>query len=248
MSGFETFQNLILEHAKDHIKLEKGQYQEELSEVLGNVIFERPGPRAVNRQLNAEDCFFRTLWNGFIEIRTSYEALNDFEVFVRRFPFPNSRITKTRYLRFVIEAYLAEAYILKERMVAYLTIVGRLYRGHTRHQDVLRQTRPVFHAVSDTLKPLTNLRSLHTHERRFESEELDRLGTLELLSNQAGDDEFGEAMNMAYNEAWGRYRRLWGKRMKSNQKAIGELLDIYSDVLVDVLFEDNGAFKPYVIY
>ena len=245
MAGYNQFTKFILEHAKVHIGHDRENYRPQLAEVLGNVIFEMPGPRAVNRQLNAEQRFFRTVWNGFIEIQSAYEALKDFEVLIRRFPFANTRIKRTRYLRFVIESYLAEAYILKERMVAYLTTIGRLFRHHARHAAVLRQTRPMFDVVSGTLKPLTDLRSSHTHQLRFDSEELDRLGTLELLSSKGSDEEFEAAMTLAYDEAWGRYRRLWRKRISANNSAIGQLLDLYSGTLVEILFDANGALKPH---
>lgn len=247
MAGYDQFTKFVLEHAKVHIGHDHETYRPQLAEVFENIIFERPGPCAVNRQLNAEQQFFLTVWNGFIEIQSAYEALKDFEVLIRRFPFANTRIKRTRYLRFVIESYLAESYILKERMVAYLSTIGRLFRRHARHAAVLRQTRPLFDVVSDTLKPLTDLRSSHTHQLRFDSSELDRLGMLELLASKGGDEEFDAAMTLAYDEAWGRYRRLWRKRVSGNNAAIGQLLDIYSETLIEILFDANGALKSHAI-
>lgn len=245
MGGYETLTTKILAQAKSHIAREHDLHRAELAEIYANVILERPGPRAIERRFTADQLFFRDVWIGFIEIQNSRDALKDFEVLVRRFPFSKTRIARTRYLRLVIEAYLAEAYILRERMTAYLTKIGRLFRGHESHPHVLSQTRPLFEVVTRTLKPLTDLRSSHTHRHRYDSAELARLGTLELLSIQIAEDETQAMMKAMYDEAWSRYRKMWRQSINANNKAITELLDVYSDTLVDVLFEENGSFKPH---
>jgi hypothetical protein len=62
------------------------------------------------------------LFAGFNEISHSYDTLLDIEVYVARFPYANTRITRSGHLRFIIEAYLHESYTLGERLKTYPTL------------------------------------------------------------------------------------------------------------------------------
>jgi hypothetical protein len=243
MGGYADFNEKLTNAAKGYIKQDYEQHHNELAQVLGNVIFERPGPRRVNRQANPQVHFFYHIWHGFIEIRGAYESLQDFGVYVSRFPFPQTRVGKTRYLTFMVESYLAEAYILKERLVAFLSKVGRLLRNNPEHAAIIAKTRPYFSLVSDSLKPLTDRRSAHTHEFRFDSPDLDRLRLLELLSSTGDDDELKEAMALAYRGAYRDSRKTWKETVENNNTEIGKLLDIYFEMLVELLFDGSGELR-----
>ena len=64
-----------------------------------------------------------------------------------RFPYSNTRVSKTRYLVYHMENYLNEVYILEQRLKSYFTIVGRLYRKDRRHQDI-RKSIEDFYFIS----------------------------------------------------------------------------------------------------
>jgi len=66
------------------------------------------------------------LFAGFNEISHSYDTLLDIEVYVARFPYANTRITRSGHLRFIIEAYLHESYTLVERLNDYRLKAGRI--------------------------------------------------------------------------------------------------------------------------
>ncbi|MFC1492010.1 hypothetical protein ACFLQ0_05445, partial [Nitrospinota bacterium] len=51
----------------------------------------------------------------FAELNKSFEYLLDFEVYISRYPFHGTTISKHRYLEFVIHSYLGEVYSFKNR-------------------------------------------------------------------------------------------------------------------------------------
>lgn len=125
--------------------------------------------------------FLSKLNQGLIEIHSSIEALKAHEIYIARFPYSNTSIKKSQHLRHVIESYLQEFYILKERTLAYITAVGRAYRKDYRHAEILKKTRPLFPLVPKVFDNLLNARGVHVHQSRYTDSDLDRLDALELF-------------------------------------------------------------------
>ena len=105
------------------------------------------------------------MYNGFREISGSYYGLLEIEIYIGRFPYRNTKISKTRHLAYHMENYLNEIYILKERLNSYFTTIGRIYRKDRRIQDILKRTKPLFAFVNNTLKGIIDTRG-HMYTKR----------------------------------------------------------------------------------
>ena len=62
-----------------------------------------------------------------VEIGMSIRTLEDTELYVRRFPYGDTDLSKTRHLRRHIEKHIEEMYILQERLVEMASSIDDMY-------------------------------------------------------------------------------------------------------------------------
>ena len=183
--------------------------------------------------------------DGFREIANSYYCLLDIEIYIGRFPYNKTGISKTRHLSYHMENYLNEIYILRERLNAYLKKIGRLYKGDPSHETILKKIEPLFALVNKSLKDIIDTRCSHVHKIRFHSEDLDRLSSLELLStllSTHGNNELTFIKNF-FNLEYRTIRRKFKIVIKNNNKQIKILLDACFDVLYEIVTDQQGNIK-----
>ena len=211
-----------------------------------NTLLDDPGPKRLTRQPAERELFFKRLFEGFSEIHSSLESMKNTEVYLSRFPFPKTRISRPSYLKYHVENYLNEVYICEQRLLSYLTKIGREYRKDMRHAEVLAATRPLFRIVNDSLNGIVTTRGQHVHERRFSSVELDRLELMNLYTSINGEDmdEFTAALKPYFQSEYRRIRSEWQRRVRDNNGVLGKLLDEYAERLNPVLFsQDSGRLN-----
>lgn len=218
MDRYDKFQFAILKVAEKHLGKSFNEHRQELAEVSWNYLFNLDGPHSIERSLTHKEKFFAEIFLGFLEINYSINNLNDIELYIGRFQYTNTSITKPRYLRYHIENYLQEVYILKERLLAYLTKIGRLYKKDSRHKVILKSTKPIFKVVSEAFQNITLARGSHTHQTRFNDNDLDRLETFDLLTI-SGNDKLGDYLLLYYKLEYKKIRKKWKKLINNNNQA-----------------------------
>ncbi len=134
MNGFKQFQSAISDKIVNIVRLSIEEHYTELNSVLQSQLFDLPGPSHIETNPRKEELFILKVFNGFTEISDSFDSLKNCEIYIKRVPFPESKVSRVSYLRFVIEGYLNEMYILKERLDAYLKVLQRAYRMSARKQ------------------------------------------------------------------------------------------------------------------
>lgn len=222
------------------------KHQTEFSQSILNSLLDDPGPRRLQRQATERELFYRRLFEGFSEIHSSLESMKNTEVYLRRFPFRGTRITLPSYLKYHVENYFNEVYILEQRVLSYLTKIGREYRRDSRHTEVLAATRPLFRLVDQSLKGIVNTRGRHVHERRYTDDDLDRLELMNLLTtNPNGIEELAAVLIPYYRSEYRRIRSDWRSRIKKNNEVLIQLLDMCAEKLLPVLFSSNSGRLNY---
>lgn len=169
MDGRYKYMEVVLRVFGEKLDELTRENRDELGETLLNTLLDLDGPKRVDSKPDRETIFLAELFNGLSEIHNSYESLQDAELYVRRFPFGGTRITRDRYLRYVVENHLHEIYILKERLVKYLRRVERLYKKDKQLASIRRGAAPLYKLVSQSLSPLTTSRNTHVHNFRMAS-------------------------------------------------------------------------------
>ncbi len=246
MGSWNEFHNALARELQFVFTPVTKSHQTELGQTILNSLLDDPGPRRLQRRATEKELFYRRLFEGFSEIHSSLESMKNTEVYLRRFPFRGTRITLPGYLKYHVENYFNEVYILEQRVLSYLTKIGREYRRDSRHAEVLAATRPLFRLVDQSLKGIVNTRGRHVHERRYTDKDLDRLELMNLLtSNQSGIEEFSEVLVPFYRSEYRRIRSAWRSRVKKNNEVLVELLDMCAEKLLPVLFSNGSGRLSY---
>jgi hypothetical protein len=241
MTDYEKFQTCIINAAQKILLPAIEECKDELGEAVWNDLFDIGEKRKVDRKLGHDEIFFGKIFCGFIEIDSSFRTLRDIEVYVGSFPYRSATITRSRHLRYHIENYFNEIYLFKERLKKYLTTIGRCYRKDSRHHEILSRTRLIFRLIDQVLEGIIATRGHHVHVSRFEHSELSRLEQLELLVS-AGPEGISEALDNYYRKfVYRQIRRKWKNQIRENNDALQKLLDVYSKVVVDILFDNESS-------
>ncbi len=233
MNGFDKYSEIFINRAKELLEEEDLKNNPEYSEVFKNQILGLSGPKQLTRKQTPSEVFFSKLYNGFREISDSYYCLLEIEIYIGRFPYRNKKISKTRHLAYHMENYLNEIYILKERLNAYFTTIGRLYRKDERHQNISKRTKPLFKFVNNGLKGITDTRGAHVHKTRFSDEDLDRLSSQEFYTDHGGE-EFRIIKNL-FKIDYGVTRRKHKQIIKNNNEQIKKMLDACFDIIFEIV-------------
>lgn len=220
------------------------EHRKEVGEAILNTALDRDGPRSASRRFNDKLLFISNkLFKPFSEIFSNLEALENIGIYVRSFPYKRQGISQVDYLKYHVENYLNEIYILKNRLIAFLTLIERAYRKCERSDQIHAILRPIYELVSTALDGYINVRGAHVHENRYSDSDFDRLGTLNLLS-KSGDDEVSRLFKGLFSECYRTTRRKWVGKIRRDIRAIEQLLEIYCTALVDSVIKDGKVVFP----
>lgn len=163
----------------------------------------------------------------FIEIQNSFERQGHYPMFLKSFSpsYEKQGFGRANQLIHHIENYLAEVYILHERLTMLLNIIkkeSKAVKQWTRDEKVIKA---LYKYVEDTLDPILKARGAHTHVSRITDGELNRLSTIEYLLEHAETDE-EKRLYLGHRKIFLLFARgKWKKQIKHNTKEIEKLLD-----------------------
>jgi hypothetical protein len=215
----------------------------EAQEAVWNTVFDEDGPRVASTKPSDKSRFVAAkLFHGFSEIFSSSERLKQIEQYIRRFPCRDTNISRLDYLKYHIENWLNEVYILKERMIAYNTAIARSYRKSNNTNFVESKLAESSKSVSASLQGVISVRGAHVHDSRYTDDDLDRLRTLELLL--LAESEVTPIFRDLYLEGYKSTRRKWVKTMRSSHEAIESILNAYSQTLIECVTDGEAVIFP----
>jgi hypothetical protein len=89
--------------------------------------------------------------------------------------FSRTRVDKVRFLRFAIEAWLHELYMLRERLYALAAMLHRAYRNDQRSPQAVEVAAAMRAIAKHSLDSVVRARDAHVHESRFADTEIRQL-------------------------------------------------------------------------
>jgi hypothetical protein len=225
-----------VEYVEQNVDLHNPAFEE----VWQNHLFGLPGPTSLSRNLSRDEQYFATVTASYREIEASVDRLHDIAVFMRRFPFADTTVSRSRYLRHNIESYLHEAYILHQRLTSFLPILRRKFR-HSPDADLisssLARADELIHIALDNVLAV---RGRHVHENRYSDNDLARLDTLELLTQNADMTQLAEFYITEYK----RIRQTWVKTVGDTITVLDLMLDGYFNLLATFMISNERLTYP----
>lgn len=182
--------------------------------------------------------FIDILYHNFYDIMETYEALELSGALLSVKGPRSNKISEDKYCRYVINTYLQDMYILKERLNSYATKIKRIHNGLGRTQIVELLIEPVFDVIKSSFKGIVDTRGSHVHQRRYTDTTLDDAS---LFSSTAKSDPKFSPVSKASIEL---LKEEWGERIKVNNAKVKELLNYYFACLYGVIQENQKVIVP----
>jgi hypothetical protein len=237
LHGIEKFIAAVMEETRPII--EEIVSIESALEVMGNVIFDEPGVRHMGLTPSPKEKLLQKILSGLSEIEDAFQVLNDIPFYIKHFPPKNSKVSKTRFLNYHIGNYLNENYILRERLVTYQKVVTRMYKSDRRLVEMGKHVKRLELLVSG-FDGIVATRGKHVHQERYDDEDFARLDIYERMSKE--EDTLASVLGKLYPLALRDYRKKWIRTISDNNNKIKEILDMYFEILYDVVFDKNGKW------
>lgn len=214
--------------------------KEEAAVVYINRLLALDGPNILDKASTLEGQFLGRVSVGAFEIYGSYESVLDAEVYIRRFPFGRTRISKSRYMTHVIEDYLNNVYILKLRIKEYLKLLEELYAKGARRKEVRKITQPLFRYNSQFFEHIVDIRGNHVHSERYSDEELKRLQMMESAIAAKLNSSWSPYLETYFEAQYQRIRKKKMQEIQSLNAAIKKVVDALFSNIHPIVFDERG--------
>ena len=153
-------------------------------------LFGLPEKRAkpAHRAPSPNERFWLNWFREFTEVNDSVDRLSHVVVYLSHYPRNRAlrfhKLSESDWLRYHIEVYLHETYILRERLSRFLRKLQKLALS-ARDRSGVDSVRGLRATVETSLHSVVRIRGGHVHEHRFEDEELRNLDSIVFLMKNA---------------------------------------------------------------
>ena len=240
MKGFARFQKSLLKVLVPAARTALHENRDAMMKSLGDDVLGE-GPEQLTpmrKNPSPEQTFLNFLRSHFGEISDSLTHLETVGLFLRRYSQAASKVEPATYVRYHVEAYLHEIYLLYNRLTAFLTWLKRAYRKHPAQSAITKIVAELGKVTHESFAGIVETRGGHVHQSRFEDAALRRLSLLDLLS-KSGDAEFQDI----YENAQRRIRREKVSWVSRNNAAVKQYLDALFEVIHPIVFAEDGQLN-----
>ncbi len=177
----------------------------------------------ISRTLTIEESEFAKLFSQYLEVFKSFEAIKDLGFLIGRFPYARTRVTRVRYLRYHIESYFHELYIIKKRLIKMANTIRKLYSYTSITKSLLPLLDYLDDYVNTSMSDISDTRSKHVHVTRYTDTDLERLDTYDFLAEQELLGAFRGFIDFEYRDV----RKKWRVRIISTTDQLDKILNLY---------------------
>jgi hypothetical protein len=198
---------------------------------LLNPVFGLPESKRLSNRTkpSANERYWIDWFREFSEIGSSVDRLNQALVYLARFPenktFRFHGLSEADWLRYHIEAYLQETYVLYSRLRRFLRKVEKVAIASSDRVGIT-SARDLDRTVTASLANVVKIRGGHVHEYRFDDKELRDLDVLVLVTKHGRLRPLRPFRHLKYIEALEKWRKqLW----KNNRETLNLCAKVFED-------------------
>ncbi len=190
-------------------------------------------------KLNREEVYYTKLLKEFGEINQSLNRIYIMKKYLGWTPNTKFIMLKFDYLLYHIENYYNEIYILKNRLNSYLTLIVRLFRKDIKYKKIIEMANPIFEKSAISLKDMISIRGKHTHEFRFEDDEINKIDITNFML-QITEHHNSDVVAGMFKSDYIEIRNKWKNIIIENNKKIENVVDVYFKGLNSFILDDNN--------
>lgn len=231
MTGYERFSKLAVDEIIPLFKrLDHEGFSQYAIDSINGISSSQKKPN-----LTEEEDFYVKILRHFGEINKSLETLEHIPIFISSFrkskAYREAGITDTIHLRYHIEHYLQENYILLSRVQKFMGWLSHSLKNEGRLRESLFVSG-LLKTFEDSMKNLKLVRGDHVHETRYDDNILNRATMLELAGQYKRDKDLSFGATMSYKLA----KKEWSERIKKNNQDLRKSLDMIFEGLAPIVF------------
>jgi len=238
IKGYEKIYNLgdlsqlLLEKSKPSLSdIDK----KELGQRIKKYIFgEKVKGKA--RPLNSKSKYWIENFRYYSEIISSFERL--FQAYVYLCKYPNYRyynfyrINEFSWIRYHIEFYLQENYILRERTIKWIERVEEIAKRKS-NEELKNRIIKIKRISDKAFKRISRIRGTHVHELRFEPKDYEGIDALNLFISKGKLKELIPLRNLRLTKI----TLDWKEQIIENNKSLVRFYNILFNSLRKVLID-----------
>ena len=217
--------------------------EEEFNVAFANRILNLKGPTTIKTDPSPERKWLAQISIKAFEIFTAYEFLLDTEIYIRKFPYPKTRIGKTRYVKSIFGNYLNNIYMVRVRMDVLLDILKKRYGKKLpeskRTQALLKIIDKLKKLISSHFDEIQTIRGAHVHLEEFYDTDLDRLLYIEIFIHNNPNFSHLPYIENYFETEFKRVRKAKIAEIKEFNKETAKILDIYFEYIYHIVFDND---------
>lgn len=223
--------------------------QKQLSEeVAYNTVLNKKGPREIKINHSQKTLFIANkLFRPMLEIISTMEVIENIPIYMSSFPYAKSKISKLSYIKYHLENFMNEVYILEKRLFAYFKLIEKEYREETNAIHIKKVLKLTSKHVEDSLKNVRSLRGGHVHKFRYSDNDLDHLSALQLLSTHKDKREEDLPFYCRPDYFDAQYKIIRKEKVKNIKDGIEKLWDILEtcfEAMLSIISKDGEIIYP----
>jgi len=192
---------------------------------------ERPEHRTPIQGFTKRETFFHDIFRYFGEAMNAISGLELSAKFIARL---QARHVTAELLGYHVEKHLEEIYIVKERFVAFIRHLRKLFKRSDLREGVAAMTS-LERQTEDGFQGVVRARGAHVHERRFADEDIDRIRTLDLLMVSGGMKELAPLRRAHVLTALTKWKKTTKSNVEEAKKALDHMIDMVEPAILEKL-------------
>lgn len=196
--------------------------------------------------LKHEYSYFLKITFSYIEIRNSLNRLTKIAKYISW--SPNTKNINYRYdmLRYHFENHCHESYILKERLIAFINILKKIYKNRINNNSTVLSYNGLYTLISKSMNDFTQERSLHVHKKRMPNPNTEYFSLLSIILADKFEKHKG-LKDAFFSDEYKKLKNEYTQKVKERNLIIDDLVEkVFSNINSLVLIDNKYIAKPDV--
>jgi len=179
---------------------------------------------------------------GAIDIGDQLDKLRAYEVYIEEFNYKGEKLTRTQHLRYTIENYLNDIFVLKNRMKKYLQKIMLLYSRDPNSKQIRKSCRHLLRRFPEIYDRILTLRGIHVHNKRYSESNIEMLERVEFISKVSNGGSKQSIRALFEIETRKQYAK-WTRILKELNDYIEKDIDGVCDELCPLILNRNKNIR-----